>query len=193
MHPFEQEYINQETSMKPQHYDSKPITTSLSPELCPERRCGEGSIVTSITPERCSERLCEEESSALHDYENQHTENNFPFWVEEAEDDDSQSCDWSIESSNTFRDDDCWNNEDIDENSSAELDQYLTISFERQTIENEKSIKFNENPVSAVFNFEKPSREYYKNMYYTVHELQMMIDEFAQKERSHNGVSSSSE
>lgn len=185
MHPLEQEYISQETSMKPQHYDSKPITTSLPTELCSERRCGEGSIATSITSE--------EGSSEVHDYENQHTENIFPFWVEEAEDDDSQSCDWSIESSNTYRDDDCWNNEDIDENLSTELDQYLTISFERHTIDNEKSIKFNENPVSAVFNFEKPSRECYKNMYYTVHELQMMIDEFAQNERSQDGVSLSSE
>mmetsp|Transcript_2874 Transcript_2874/g.4273 ORF Transcript_2874/g.4273 Transcript_2874/m.4273 type:complete len:176 (+) Transcript_2874:117-644(+) len=174
MLPLEQEHINEQTVMKAQHCNSGPpnisILSSLSLELGPAVNCDEGGRKEE-TPQSFQ------------------TETFFPCWDKEAEDDDSQSCEWSIESSNTFSDQGCWDDGDAEE--TVELDEYLIIPMERRTITCKRVIKFDDDPVSAVYNYEKPAQQYYKNLYYTVHELQSMIDKYIQSGGNHNFLSSS--
>merc|ERR1712232_1381991 len=114
----------------------------------------------------------------------------FPCWEEEEnnnnddDDGDSQSCNWSVQSS-SCNEDYGWEEDDvdrmIDQSLSVELDQYLAMSMENyHSINRKRSIRFNENPVSTVHYFEKVSDEDCKNLHYTAHELQKMIDDFVE-------------
>jgi hypothetical protein len=87
---------------------------------------------------------------------------NLPFVFPESttwdnDDDDSQSCDWSVASS---------------EDSSVYWD--ANAKFENS----ESRVRFCPDLVSDVRHYTKPCHEDCKNMYYTAHELQRMIDDF---------------
>lgn len=94
------------------------------------------------------------------------------------DDDGSQSCEWSVASSDTsvsWYDEDEENEED--EALSKELDDYLNLCLQKQYDERPRVVNFSD--TTHVQTFVKVSAEHHSDMYYTAHELQRMMDDFA--------------
>lgn len=92
-------------------------------------------------------------------------------------DDDSQSCDWSVASSDTSISwDHCEEENEEDEALSTELDDYLNLCIQKQQDERPRLVHFCD--TTMVETFVKVAPEYHKDLYYTAHELQRMIDDF---------------
>jgi len=107
----------------------------------------------------------------------------FPYWDFS---DDSQSCDWNVESSDSSI---LWDNEEnsIDDAFSIELDEYLNMIMHDNK---RRKVRFDKRLVTAVYQFEKVSKEYHPKLYYTAKEFKDMVADFVKREGNINLLSS---
>jgi len=108
----------------------------------------------------------------------------YPYWG--YTDDDSQSCDWDVESSDSSI---LWNDEEynLDEAFSIGLDEYLDIIMHE---DKKRKVHFDKCLVTAVHHFEKVSEDYHPKLYYTAKEFKEMIADFVKGGEDRNLLSS---